>query len=89
MGAELGWAATKNGQEEGGNGGDLEPILPFSSRFISSGFFFLFLNSIDPLTLLVLQSDRKMMVIHSSDQSVWKISFIKEQNMNQVCNMTV
>ena len=85
----------KNGQEEGGEGGDLEPILPFSSRFISPGFFFLLLNSIDPLTP---QSDPKMMAIHSSSvcihsssaftASVWKIS-LKELNMNQVCNLTV
>ena len=76
----------KNGQEEGGEGGDLEPILPFSSRFISLGFFFLLLNSIDPLTP---QSDPKMIAIHnSSELSVWKIS-LKELNMNQVCNLTV
>ena len=57
----------KKDQQEGGEGGDLEPILPFSSRFISPGFFFLLLNSIDPLTP---QSDQKLMFIHNSDQSV-------------------
>ena len=75
----------KKDQQEGGEGRDLEPILPFSSRFISPGFFFLLLNSIDPLTP---QSDQKLMFIHSSEQSVWKIS-LKELNMNQVRNMTV
>ena len=66
MEAELG--SDKNGQEEkeGRKGNDLEPILPFSSRFISSGFFFLLLNSIDPLTLQCSSKAKTLVVSNLS-----------------------